>query len=112
MKQKLNLIQADEQVMFYLKTLLERKGLGDLSPEILANMLMDLFTRFNDLLLTNFFKAVSAEKQAALDELLAGEPKEHQVNEFVRENIADYDKVIADTMREFEAVFLGDKIKV
>ncbi|HHX58823.1 MAG TPA: hypothetical protein GX706_03595 [Candidatus Moranbacteria bacterium] len=111
MKQKLNLEQADEQIKAYLETLLIKKGMDDLPPEIMANMLVDLFSRFNDLLLLNVFKAIPEEKQADLDELLSGEPTEDEMDEFFRKNINNYDGVIAETMKEFERVFLGSNIE-
>jgi hypothetical protein len=97
---------ADEQVLTYLKILLTKKGMEILPPEILADMLIDLYSRFESFLFLSVMQNMDPEKYQALDDYLITAPSPEKSMEFLRNNVNNIDEVLQNAMVEFEKIYL------
>jgi|GEM_PF-2330384 len=109
--QKIDIEKADERIVTYLEDLLERKGMGIMPPNILADMLMDLFGRFNNHILLSAMQKMDPEKYKLFDEFIESNPKTEEAQKFLEENVENLDEVVGESMKEFEKIYLGEKDK-
>lgn len=108
-KQKLDLEKADNQIITYLEILINKKGLGSMPPEILKDMLMDLYPRFEKFLFLSAMQNLTEEGYKKMDAFIGKKPKPEKSMEFLKENIKDFPAVIEKAMNDFEDIYLGKK---
>lgn len=108
-KQKIDLEKADDRIVTYLEDLLERKGMGIMPPNLLADMLMDLYIRFNNIVFLSAMQKMEPEKYKLFDEFVESNPTPEDAHKFLEENVDDLDGVIGRAKAEFEKIYLGDK---
>lgn len=99
-------VQAD--ILTYLKLLLEKKGMGDLPPEILANMLLDLHIRFNNFLFVSVMQGMGEDGFKKFDEFVESNPSLEESMKFLQDNVENINEVIERARGEFEQVYLGE----
>lgn len=107
--QKIDIAQADERIVTFLESLLERKGMGIMPPNILADMLMDLYIRFNNHILLSAMQKMDPEKYKLFDEFIESNPSPEKAQKFLEENVENLDEVMGESMKEFENIYLGEK---
>ncbi len=107
--QKIDIEKADKRILTYLEDLLERKGMGIMPPNILADMLMDLYIRFNNHILLSAMQKMDPEKYKLFDEFIESNPTAEDAQKFLEENVENLDEVMGESMAEFEKVYLGEK---
>lgn len=105
---KLNLEQVDAEVVKFLTNLLEKKGMGILPENIVADMLMDLFTRFQSALLISVMNEMDEETLTKFNELMGEGADVDESFKFFKESVPNMEKIIAKTMEEFSKTYLGE----
>jgi hypothetical protein len=99
---------ADDQIVNYLKLLLEKKGMNILPPNLVADMLLDLYSRFEAYLLVSALEQIEPEKYAEFDALMEDEMDPDKGLEFIKNNLPNYKDVTMGAMAEFEKTYLGE----
>lgn len=107
--QKIDLEKADKGVITYLELLLEKKGMSSLPEDVLADMLLDLYPRFENFLFLSIMQSMEADKYRKFDEFLETNPDPEQSKKFLEENVENLSFVVRKAMDEFESVYLGEK---
>jgi len=105
---KINLEQADAKVLDFLTMLLEEKGMGTLPDNLVADMLMDLFTRFQNFLLLSVMKELDEKTLAKFNELIGEGGDLDKSFAFFEDNVPNMEKIVTRTMEEFARVYLGE----
>lgn len=90
----------------YIDHLLEEKGLQNMEPSVLSEMKNDLIERITERLNAEMIAALPQDKIAELNELMDGGNAE-EVRSFLETNVPDFDNVLARTLMEFRATYLG-----
>jgi hypothetical protein len=101
-----DLNNADEQVLTYIKLLLQKKGMDIMPPDILADMILDLYGRFEAYLMVSLLNRIDPAKYAEFDEAVESEDQAARAVEFFKENLPDYNEAIMDAMADFEKTYL------
>jgi hypothetical protein len=104
---KINLEQADARILEFLTMLLEKKGVGTLPDEIVADMLLDLFTRFQNLFLLSITKTLSPEALIEFDKIISVGLESESVQNFLKTHIPDLEGLLTKTMNEFAETYLN-----
>jgi hypothetical protein len=104
---KIDIDKADDRIVTYLESLLEKKGMGNLPPNILSDMILDLYDRFDSMLFLNVMRSMDPEKYQKFDEFLETKPGIEESSKFLHENVENLEQVLRDTMVEFESIYLG-----
>jgi hypothetical protein len=107
--QKIDLEKTDKEALVYLELLLDKKGMSSLPGDILADMIMDLYSRFESFLFLSVMQSMEADKYQKFDEFLATNPSSDQSKKFLEENVENFPAVIRKAMDEFESIYLGEK---
>lgn len=105
---KINLEQADENVLVFLKTLLEKKGMGVLPDNLVADMLLDLYTRFQNMLLLSIMNEMDTDTLSRFNDLMGEGAEMEESYKFFKENVPNMEEIVVDTMEEFSEVYLGE----
>lgn len=105
---KIDYEKAQEDILSYLKLLLEKKGMGNLPSEILANMLVDLHIRFNNYLFVSVLQGLNGEGYKKIDEFLESDPTPEESTKFLQENVSGIDQLIEKAREEFERIYLEE----
>ena len=85
-KNNLDIEKADKEIITYLELLLEKKGMDKLPSEILADMLMDLYPRFQNFLFLSVMQKMPAEKMDKFESFLESSPTPEESRKFMEEN--------------------------
>ncbi len=101
-----NLDHTDEQILTYIKLLLKKKGMDIMPPDILADMILDLYGRFEAHLLVSALAKIDPSKYGEFDRLAEKEDGAQKAVEFIKANLPDYQQVIMAAMAEFEKTYL------
>jgi len=104
---KINLEQADENVMKFLTSLLEQKGMGILPDNLVIDMLMDLYSRFQSFLFVAVMNEMDENTLAKFNELLGNEASMEDSYVFFKANVPNMEEIIANTMNEFTNTYLN-----
>lgn len=104
-KQK-NTGEIDDKIMTYLKALLEKKGMSGLPSEILADMLMDLYGKFEGYLLANVMEEMDDKTAEKFEAFIQSNPAKKESMKFLKENFANIQDVVKKSMLEFEKIYL------
>jgi transcription elongation factor Elf1 len=104
---KTNSKNVDDEISSYLKSLLEKKGMGILPQEILDNMLVDLYSRFNNFLFLNIMKKIPKEKYKEFDHFRETQPTPKQSMDFMKNNVTNLNKFVEESFLDFEKIFLS-----
>lgn len=103
-------VEVPEDLKEFFRQLLVAKGADTLPSEIQARAMYDLFTRFNMFLLTNIAKALPPEKQDEFGDLAESGASQQQIEEYIQNAGLDKKKIVSETLDEFKATFLGEKM--
>lgn len=95
-----------KSILKFLQGLIIEKGHDNLPANIQADILLDLYTRYNDYLTVGFLNAMDDQTRDNFNKLLENNPKQEEIMEFFKENI-DYKKVVKETTEEFRNIYLG-----
>lgn len=104
--QKIDIEKADKEILTFLELLLTKKGMGGMPPDILADMLMDLYSRFENFLLLSVMQKMDPEKYAKFDAFLETNPAPEESQKFMEENVPNLREVVKDAMDEFAKIYL------
>ncbi|MCU0679397.1 MAG: DUF5663 domain-containing protein [Planctomycetes bacterium] len=102
-----NLNNTDDQFLTYIKLLLKKKGMDIMPPDILAEMMLDLYSRFEAHLLVGALRKIDPGKYEEFDRLVEGEDGAAKGLEFIKANLRDYQTVILEIMADFEKTYLA-----
>lgn len=105
---KINLEQADANVLEFLTMLLEKKGMGVLPDNLAADMLMDLFGRFQNFLLLSVMNEMDEKTLAKFNELMGEGADMNESYAFFKANVAGIEEIVIRTMDEFAKTYLGE----
>lgn len=106
---KIDLEKADKEVITYLELLLEKKKMTGLPEDILADMLMDLYIRFENFLFLSVMQKMDPQKYQKFDDFMETNPTPTESQNFLQNNVDDLGAVIRGAMAEFEDIYLGIK---
>ncbi|PIU07738.1 MAG: hypothetical protein COT31_03805 [Candidatus Moranbacteria bacterium CG08_land_8_20_14_0_20_34_16] len=106
---KIDFKKAQEDILGYLKLLLEKKGMVNLPPEILSEMLLDLHSRFDNYLFASVMQGLNEEGYKKIDEFIESDPKTEELMKFLQDNVPEIDQLIENARGEFEKIYLGEK---
>lgn len=109
MIKKINLEKADKEIVVYIEMLLEKKGMDKLPPEILGDMLVDMYTRFQNFLFLSVMQKMDKDGYRKFDEFVESEPSPEEAQKFLQDNVENLQQVVREAMNEFENVYLGKK---
>jgi len=97
----------EKSVLTYLEMLLEKKGMQDLPAEIFADMLVELYLRFEQLLFLSILQELDDDKFEMFQNFMQSEHSREESLKFLTQNSDNLDEIIRRTMREFESVYLS-----
>jgi len=104
----INLEQADKNVLEFLTKLLEKKGMGVLPDNLVADMLLDLFIRFQNFLLLSVMNEMDTETLAQFNELIGEGGDFDESLAFFKDKVLNLEEIVAKTMEEFAKTYLGE----
>lgn len=99
-----------KEILVFLQSLLMEKGLDDLPGNIQGDIIYDLYLRYNDFLIASFLQNMDEATRNEFNDLVAKEPKEKELEEFLKSK-TDYQKIVEDTTNEFRNIYLGNEQK-
>ena len=105
---KINLEQADENVLKFLTALLEQKGMGVLPDALIADMLLDLYTRFQNLLLISIMNEMDTETLSKFNDLVGEGAEMEKSYKFFKKYVPNMKEITIRAMDEFSGVYLGE----
>lgn len=110
-KTKIDFEKAQENILTYLKLLLEKKGMADLPPEIMANMLLDLHVRFNNFLFVSVMQGMKDDGYKKFDAFIESSPSLAKSTKFLQDNVENIGEITEKARNEFEQIYLGENNK-
>ncbi len=100
--------KADKEVLTYLELLLEKKGMGGMPANILSDMIMDLYGRFDHFMTLSVIQKMKPDKYKEFDKLIESNSTPEKTMKFMEENVENLQEVIKEAMEEFEKVYLSE----
>ena len=97
----------NQDIRAFLKKLLEDSAQTGLTPELEEQMIRDLNTRLEDKLILTAMEHLSDEKQDELGKMAEDKVPSGKMEEFVKENIADWEEVFSKALSDFRDTYLG-----
>lgn len=107
-KSTIDFEKADKEVLTYLELLLEKKGMGGMPSNILADMIMDLYGRFDHFLTLSVMQKMNPDAYKQFDGLLESDPTPEKTMEFMEKHVPNLQEVIKEAMEEFEKIYLSE----
>ena len=104
--QKIDIEKADSEVLTFLELLLAKKGMGGMPAELVADMLIDLYSRFENFLLLSVMQKMDPEKYANFDAFLETNPTPEDSQKFMEENVDNLSEAVRGAMDEFAKIYL------
>ncbi len=96
----------EKAILTYLEMLLEKKGMRDLPDEIIADMIIELYLRFEQLLFLSVLQELDDGKFDKFQNFIQSTHGRDESLKFLTENTDNLDEIIRRTMHEFEAIYL------
>jgi arginyl-tRNA--protein-N-Asp/Glu arginylyltransferase len=94
------------EIKEYVQGLMLEKGNEVMPADIQAEMMYDLYTRFNDYLMVNLAKSMDEEGFYEFDRMVAEQEPPQKIAQFVREK-TDLKQVVNETCDEFRKIYLN-----
>lgn len=97
----------------FCMNLLSQKGMDDMPEEIKANMLMDLYSRFEQWLFLSVMQELDKDQLDKFDDFLAEQedkenPDPQETENFLMEQVPNYEEVLKRAMEDFSRTYLGE----
>ena len=106
---KINLEDINQDLLDFFEALLEKKGMNKLPADLLADMIMDLYGRFNAFILVSVMGKMDPENYKKFDEFIETDPTPEQSQKFMEENVPNLPEVTKEAMADFSQVYLGNQ---
>lgn len=107
--QKIDIEKVDSEVLTFLELLLAKKGMGGMPAELVADMLVDLHSRFENFLLLSVMQKMDPENYAKSDAFIETNPAPEESQKFMEENVENLHEVVKESMDEFAKIYLLEK---
>lgn len=108
-RQKIDLEKVDNEVLTFLELLLAKKGMGGMPAELVADMLVDLHSRFENFILLSIMQKMDPEKYEKFDAFIETNPTPEESHKFLEENVENLKEVVKEAMDEFAKIYLSEK---
>ena len=95
------------QIKEFLKDVLKDAGQTDLPENLEEQMLKDLNTRLEERLILVALEHLAPDKQQELEELSKNNADASSLENFVKENVPNWEKVFADALIEFRNLYIS-----
>lgn len=106
--QQIDFEKYQKAVLVYLEMLLEKRGMQVLPGEIFADMILDLYLRFEQLLFLTILQEVDDEKFKQFESFMENDHSQEESLRFLTENVENLDEITGKAMREFESIYLSE----
>ena len=107
--QKPELEIQDKVILTYLEELIRKKGVKKMPEDILSDMVVDLWLRFDRFIFLSVMQTLSSGDHEKFDEFLEKEPNQEEMMDFLKNNVDNLEEVIKQAMEDFEKIYLGEK---
>lgn len=97
-----------KEVSKFLRLLMIEKGNDKLPANIQADIMYDLYVRYNNFLTVGFLREMDPETEDEFGKLIEEKATEKEIDTFLRSRI-DYSKVVKEVTADFRNIFLGNK---
>ncbi|MBR0479874.1 hypothetical protein IJJ49_01215 [Candidatus Saccharibacteria bacterium] len=95
----------------FLKGLLKKKGITELTPEIEESVLSDMKSRLLEQINKAAILALPEEKVIELSKISENSASsQSEINEFMEKSGVDFNKVVRETCERFSKLYLGEEI--
>ena len=107
----LNTTKREINMDDFINQLLQEAAVPEsVDPEVRAQLVSDLESRLADMINRRLIDAMSEEDALGLEKLLDEQPDNIEaVQGYIEERLPNKDQVVAATLLEFRALYLGDK---
>lgn len=95
-----------QAISIFVDKLVEEKNFGNLDPEVLEQIKIDLLGRIEDRINATILANIPAEKLEQFDVLLNSGNTE-EIQSFCQNNIKNFDEVIAEALISFRNIYLN-----
>ncbi|MBQ6410074.1 hypothetical protein IJI18_02350 [Candidatus Saccharibacteria bacterium] len=94
----------------FLESLLKKKGLSDVDPEIKKDLMADMRNQLEAQLNRAAIQSLSEEKAQELANLI-GKPDftTEKLTEFMQKSGVDFEKIALETLQQFKKLYLGEE---
>ncbi len=96
------------ELTVFLERMLDDGGMKDVEPGIRQQMLADLRARLQNKIFAALVMRLPENDLPALDALVERNAPQDQVQQFLRERIANLDEVVAEAMLEFRKLYVKE----
>ncbi len=94
------------EIRAFLRQLLQDAGQTNLGEELENVLIGDLYPRLVDRMILTAVAHLNEGKQAELLKMADEQADKETVEQFLRENVANFDQVFGKTMEEFREIYI------
>lgn len=103
-----------QDLLTFCELLLTKKGLQNLPEEVKSNVLMDLYTRVDNWIMTSLMQALKPEQLRAFQELTEKQedpenPAPEVLQDFFISQISNYGELVENSLKDFAKTYLESK---
>lgn len=91
----------------FIDTIIDAKLNGaDMEPDVRATLHQDLLAQLEDRIIHDILELLTPQQQLELEHLIDSD-QAHKIEEYLTEHDVDINRVLAGSMTEFQAAYLG-----
>lgn len=100
--------EAPQTLEAFVNKLIDEKGLSSMADDVLVQMKSDLLSRVEDRVNAEMIEALPSDRAEAFEVLLNAESSSgDDVAKFLKENVSNFDEVLANALMGFRHTYLN-----